>query len=127
MIENIESIAYDNVELLNDSAFIIEAHRLIDNHIENIKQQLITAIAIQTNKTQKLEFRDLVISETENFLEQFKNEFKQAIAVLSHLSDVENKANLATAMDWYKNINEKITNELYQVLTILLNKINTLE
>lgn len=127
MIENIESIAYDNVELLNDSAFIIEAHRLIDNHIENIKQQLVTAIAIQTNKTQKLEFRDLVLSEIENFLEQFKNEFKQAIAVLSHLSDVENKANLATAMDWYKNINEKITNELYQVLTILLNKINTLE
>jgi len=127
MIENIESIAYDNVELLNDSVFIIEAHRLIDNHIENIKQQLITAIAIQTNKTQKLEFRDLVITEMETSLEEFKDEFKKAIAVLSHLSDVENKANLATAMYWYKNINEKITNELYQVLTILLNKINTLE
>jgi len=127
MIENIESITYDNVELLNDSLFIIRAHEKIDNHISNIKDQLITAIAIKCNQIGKLDLRDLLIKEMEILLQNFTTDFKKAIAVLSHLSDVENKANLTTAMSWYETIEDKIANELYQVLTILVNKINTLE
>ena len=127
MIENIESITYNNVELLNDSLFIIRAHEKIDNHISNIKDQLITAIAIKCNQIGKLDLRDLLIQEMEILLQNFSTDFKKAIAVLSHLSDVENKANLTTAMSWYETIDDKIANELYQVLTILVNKINTLE
>jgi hypothetical protein len=130
MIENIESISYegiDSVELLNDSIFIEIAHKRIDSAIADIKEKLITAIAIQTNKTNKTEFRDLVIAELDTMLANFKDEFKKSVAILSHLSDIENKTNLATAMNWYTSINEKITNELYQVLNILLNKIKTIE
>lgn len=130
MIENIESISYDkleSVELLNDSIFIEIAHKKIDDIIIDIKEQLITAIAIQSKKTNNIEFRDLTIAELEPIMVNFKNEFKKAVAILSHLSDIENKTNLATAMRWYSSINEKITNELYQVLSILLNKIKTIE
>jgi hypothetical protein len=127
MIENIESIAYDNIELLNDSTFIARIHTRIDTNIEDIRQKLINAIATQTNKTQQIEFRDILIEEMNILLEDFKIEFKKGIAILSHLSDIENKTNLTTALNWYNSINEKITNELYQVLTILTNKINTLE
>lgn len=127
MIENIESITYDNIELLNDSAFIKQSHDRIDSHINNIKEQLITAIAIRCNQISKLDLRDILVKDIEELLENFRIEFKKGIAVLSHLSDVENKANLATAISWYATIDEKITNELYQVLTILINKINTLE
>ena len=130
MIENIESISYEgleSVELLNDSIFIEMAHKKIDNAIADIKEKLITAIAIQTNKTNNIEFRDLAIAELDTMLANFKDEFKKAVSILSHLSDIENKTNLATAMNWYSSINEKITNELYQVLTILLNKIKTIE
>jgi hypothetical protein len=127
MIENIDSISYENIELLNDQDFIRQAHIRIDRDLDNIKSKVITAIAIQTNKTQKLEFRDLVIDELESLIEKFRADLKHGVAVLSHLSDITNKTNLATAMQWYTNINEKITNELYQVLNILLNKISTLE
>ena len=127
MIENIESITYDNIELLNDSAFIKQSHDRIDSHINNIKEQLITAIAIRCNQISKLDLRDILVKDIEELLENFRIDFKKGIAVLSHLSDVENKANLATAISWYSTIDEKITNELYQVLTILINKINTLE
>lgn len=127
MIENIDSIAYENTELLNDSIFIEDAQKKIDNAIADIREKLITAIAIQANKTKNFEFRDLALTEIDMLLSNFKDEFKKAVAILSHLSDIENKTNLATAMKWYSSINEKITNELYQVLSILLNKITLIE
>lgn len=125
MIENLSN-NYEDIELLKDNVFIKKLHDRINNNIFDIKNQLIDKIAIATKEKNKLDLRDVLIAEISTILDEFATEFKKAIAVLSHLSDVENKTNLITAILFYEKIEDQITNELYKVLSILTNQINSL-
>lgn len=125
MIENLSS-SYDDIEILQDSVFIKKIHDRIDSNIADIKNQLINNIAIQTGKKNKLELRDILLKEMPEVLDSFASEFKQSLAVLNHLSDVENKTNLLTAILYYEKIENQINNELYKVLSILNNQISTI-
>jgi activator of HSP90 ATPase len=125
MIENLSN-SYDDIEILQDNVFIKKIHDRIDSHIEDIKNQLINNIAIQTKKKNKLELRDILLKEIPEVLDSFSSEFKQSLAVLSHLSDVENKTNLLTAILYYEKIENQISNELYKVLSILNNQISAI-
>jgi uncharacterized protein YdcH (DUF465 family) len=125
MIENLSN-SYDDIEILQDSVFIKKIHDRIDSNIADIKNQLINNIAIQTGKKNKLELRDILLKEIPEVLDSFASEFKQSVAVLNHLSDVENKTNLLTAILYYEKIENQINNELYKVLSILNNQISTI-
>jgi hypothetical protein len=125
MIENLSN-SYDDIEILQDSVFIKKIHDRIDRNIVDIKNQLINNIAIQTGKKNKLELRDILLKEIPDVLDNFASEFKQSLAVLNHLSDVENKTNLLTAILYYEKIENQINNELYKVLSILNNQISTI-
>jgi hypothetical protein len=125
MIENLSN-SYDDIEILNDNAFIKKIHDRIDNNIADIRNKLINNIAIETNKKNKPELKELLLSEIPNIFDEFIVEFKQSIAVLNHLSDVENKTNLLTAILYYEKIENQITNELYKVLSILNNQISSI-
>jgi hypothetical protein len=125
MIENLSN-SYDDIETLQDNAFIKRMHDRIDNNITDIRNQLINNIAIETNKKNKPELRELLLNEIPTIFDEFVLEFKQSIAVLNHLSDVENKTNLLTAILYYDKIENQITNELYKVLSILNNQISSI-
>jgi hypothetical protein len=125
MIENLSN-SYDDIETLNDNAFIKKMHDRIDSNIADIRNKLITNIAIETNKKNKPELRELLLNEIPNIFDEFVVEFKQSVAVLNHLSDVENKTNLLTAILYYEKIENQITNELYKVLSILNNQISSI-
>lgn len=125
MIENLSN-SYDDIETLNDNAFIKKMHDRIDNNIADIRNQLINNIAIETNKKNKPELRELLLNEIPTILDEFAVEFKQSVAVLNHLSDVEAKTNLLTAILYYEKIENQITNELYKVLSILNNQISSI-
>lgn len=125
MIENLSN-SYDDIETLNDNAFIKKMHDRIDNNIADIRNQLINNIAIETNKKNKPELRELLLNEIPTILDEFAVEFKQSVAVLNHLSDVETKTNLLTAILYYEKIENQITNELYKVLSILNNQISSI-
>jgi hypothetical protein len=125
MIENLSN-SYDDIETLNDNAFIKKIHDRIDKNIADIRDQLITNIAIQANKKNKPELRDALLKELPTVFDEFAAEFKQSIAVLNHLSDIENKTNLLTAVLYYEKIENQISNELYKVLSILNNQISAI-
>ena len=125
MIENLSN-SYDDIETLKDNAFIKRMHDRIDNNIADIRNKLITNIAIETNKKNKPELRELLLNKIPVILDEFAIEFKQSIAVLNHLSDVETKTNLLTAILYYEKIENQITNELYKVLSILNNQISSI-
>lgn len=125
MIENL-SISYDNIETLNDSVFIQKLHNRINLNIKDINNQLINYTAIELNKKNKTELRDEIIKRIPVLLENFANDLKQSIATLNHLSDIEQKTNLLTAILFYEKIENEITNELYRVFSILKNNISSL-
>jgi hypothetical protein len=125
MIENLSN-SYDDIETLQDNTFIKKMHDRIDNNIADIRNKLINNIAIETNKKNKPELRELLLNEIPVIFDEFVVEFKQSISILSHLSDVENKTNLLTAILYYEKIENQITNELYKVLSILNNQINSI-
>lgn len=125
MIENLSN-SYDDIETLNDNTFIKKMHDRIDNNIEDIRNKLINNIAIETNKKNKPELRELLLNEIPTIFDEFAVEFKQSLAVLNHLSDVETKTNLLTAILYYEKIENQITNELYKVLSLLNNQISSI-
>lgn len=122
MIENL-SISYDDIDKLNDSTFIKKLHSRIDLIIENIINEFITYVAIELNKKNKIELRDEIIKRIPDLFNSFADDFKQSISMLNHISDIEQKTNLLTAILFYEKIENQIINELYRVISILKNNI----
>jgi hypothetical protein len=117
----VQSIDYSNPDLLNDSYFIKQLIVLIDNNFNDISTKITNHIATRQNKkTIDYDTGTLLLDNSLAVLEEYRTTYKLQISTISHISDIQYKSNMKTAIIFYDNLKGFITNEIYKmyILTI---------